>query len=378
MREYYAASLSAFFDAVREIAEKEAEDNRNGVKQDRNTDGRDIPLLWYRGLTENSYTLLPTLYRSEPEFNKLLAYNQVRQKEDARYQHFKSRTYHLIKSNPDLENEWLEIYQHHRGKTRLLDWSESAKTALSFAVEDFLDTRNEEKQKGGRATSTPTVTVINPSRLNRKAYQYFYQHEEIIRDAVSELFPGDSVGCMAASQKMRDNMEQYENILFSAPEDIEMGGVLSLCVLEDMRDMAGSQFKQRITSMEFNPFHYLALRYYTDALPVLIESDTAPILPPLAILHPYHSERIRKQRGTFSIYPNYVLSKRMQELKEKRGIDARTMESQWDINSLLSRIYITNPAEVAKELLYAGERRTELYPGLDDHAWRLETQMYYV
>lgn len=371
MREYYAASLSEFFDIIRKIAEKEVREESVQKKR--------IPQLWYRGLSGNYHTLLPTLYRNKLFDDTALAYNQIKQKEDSRYQHFKARTFHLIKTNPNLQSEWLEIYQHHMGKTRLMDWTESAKTALCFAVEAFLDSRDGEDLNIKRATNTPTVTVINPSELNRKVYQYFCQHEEMIEKAVRELFPNNISECKKAVLEIQGNMAQYEDVLFAPQnEDVEMKGIVSLCILEDMRNMAGDQLKQRIVNMEFNPFYYLILRYYTDALPVCIERETDLILPPLAVLHPYHSERIRKQRGTFSIFPNYVLGKTMKELKEKREVDVRTMERQREVNALLSRIYITNPRRVAEDLLYAGERRTELYPGLDDYAWLLETSKYYV
>ncbi len=408
MREYYAASLSEFFEVVKQIAEqdqkesleeekrkrereekskktqeeKEEEKREEEKKEEENwkkkRDGR-IPQLWFRGLSGNSHTLLPTLYRGDSYGDMPLVYNQIKQREDARYQHFKSRTYHLIKTNPNLQSEWLEIYQHYMGKTRLLDWTESAKTALCFAVEAFLDSREDENLKQKRKTITPTVTVINPSKLNYKVYRYFYEHEEMLQRAVEELFPGDFAGCKKTVQNIQDSMSRYEESLFAPKNlDIEMQGIVSLCVLEDMRDMAGDQLKQRIVNMEFNPFYYFILRYYTDALPVHIEREELSVLPPLAVLHPYHSERIRKQRGTFSIYPNYVLSGKMRELKEKRNVDVRTMERQREVNPLLYRIYITNPRRVAEELLYAGERRTELYPDLDDHAWLLETSEYYV
>ena len=72
---------------------------------------------------------------TDTEFNAALQLNA-----DYRYQHFKARVFHEIDTNPELRSEWLEIYQHHFGNTRMLDWSESAKTALSFAVEPYLDT----------------------------------------------------------------------------------------------------------------------------------------------------------------------------------------------------------------------------------------------
>lgn len=366
MREYYVSSLGEYFAAIEKIVENDSEKREN-----------EIPLLWFRGLTENNHTLLPTLYRKETLVSGDMKYNLFKQKEDTRYQHFKSRTYHLIKTNPDFENEWLEIYQHHEGKTRLMDWSESAKTALSFAVEAFLDSRDTDDLKKKREKITPTVTVINPTALNRIAYRYFMEHEELVCNTLKELIV--ATGRAATSHDICDCMRKHEDSLFAPKKgDTEMAGIVSLCVLEDMRNISWGQLKNRIRGGEINPYYYLILRYYTDALPVCIERENQEILPPLAILHPYHSERIRKQRGVFTIFPNYVFSERIQELYDKRNIDVRVMEYQKSVNPLLSRIYITDAQKVAKELLYAGERRTELYPGLNDFANLLETTKFYV
>lgn len=367
MREYYVSSLGEYFAAIEEIAESDSEKRKN-----------EVPLLWFRGMEYSHYKLLPTFCRKETLVSGDMEYNLFKQREDTRYQHFKSRTYHLIKTNPDFESEWLEIYQHHEGYTRLLDWTESAKTALSFAVEAFLDSRdNDDNFKKKRETITPTVTVINPTALNRIAYRYFAEHEEMVCNALKELM--SVLERTDTSHYVCDCMRNHENSLF-APEkgDTEMAGIVSLCVLEDMRNISWEQLKRRIREGEINPYYYLILRYYTDALPVNIEYENQEILPPLAILHPYHSERIRKQRGVFTIFPNYVFSKRIQELYDRRNIDVRVMEYQKSINHLLNRIYILDAQRVAKELLYAGERRTELYPGLNDFANLLETTKFFV
>lgn len=55
---------------------------------------------------------------------------------------------------PSEELEWTQIAQHHGLPTRLLDWTESATTALYFACEKNL-------QKDG------IVFLLNPVALNR-------------------------------------------------------------------------------------------------------------------------------------------------------------------------------------------------------------------
>ncbi|MCM1124215.1 MAG: FRG domain-containing protein [Butyrivibrio sp.] len=368
MTEYYVYSLGEFYDAVNKIALAE-----KGIEERKEL----FPAFWYRGFAHNHYTLLPSLYRQKTfKYADSIVYNQVKQMEDSRYQHYKSRAFHIVNSNPDLESEWMEIYQHYLGKTRMLDWTESARTALSFALEAYLNTKEDLHIERERETLTPVVAVINPHRLNEKAYQFIADSEGLIEKAVSDLFPAVSERTLLV-KKMMENMADNKDIFFSEnSEDQEMQGIVSLCVLERMRDMAGVGLKERIWNFEFNPFYYLVLRYYTDALPISVKSEKEKILPPLAILHPYHSDRIRKQRGVFTVFPNYELDEPLVELLKKRKVDVREMERQSCINSLISKIRILNPRRVAKELLYSGERRTELYPDLDVYAEVMETSKF--
>lgn len=118
------------------------------------------------------------------------------------------------------------------------------------------------------------------------------------------------------------------------------------------------------------------MRYYSDALPFLIE-DSSNILPPLAILHQYQSERIRAQRGVFTIFPNYIMSSGIQRMKSI-GYDCRMLENQRYIENCLYKIRILNPNEVAKEILYSGERQTELYPENEYYVHTLEANKFFV
>ena len=40
------------------------------------------------------------------------------------------------------------------------------------------------------------------------------------------------------------------------------------------------------------------------------------VLPPLCVVHPYHSERIKAQRGFFSVFPHYREQERDQDLRD--------------------------------------------------------------
>ena len=86
-----------------------------------------------------------------------------------------------------------------------------------------------------------------------------------------------------------------------------MEGIPCLSVLHDLASQTRHNLQNLLKQKEFNPYYYLLLRYYADGLPVFIdESQEEDFLPPLAVLQPYHSIRIKEQKGVFTIFPNYI------------------------------------------------------------------------
>lgn len=368
MKIYNVSSLSQFYEAVDDLHCKMKQSSEVSAENSPGKGG-----LWFRAHGYAHYQLLPTLYRGKYyKSNKTNTYSQMNLKEDLRYQHFKARVYHSIHSNPVRESEWMEIYQHHFGSTRLMDWTESARTALLFTLEARIDTRTDKKLEYERWHQTPCVWVLNPYLLNFRAYDFLAG-----RMGNQKQF----MGTLSKSTNFRDlcrEMKNNKEIYFNVPdEDIEIQGILSLCVLEDYRASLGAELEQYVKNLQFNPFYYTALRVYSDGLPYIISDEKEHILPPLAILHPYHSERIRSQRGVFTIFPNYILGASAQEYISKRKIDIRAMENQPYINDCLACINILNPSKVAETLIKSGGRRTELYPDIQNYADVIETKDYY-
>lgn len=363
--EYHVSSLSEYYEVINCIGEKE---KKKG----------DSIRLWFRGHSKSNYSLIPTLYRGENyKSNSEGTYTEMNLKESLRFQHMKARAFHCVDSEPSYQSEWQEIYQHHFGKTRLMDWSESAKTGLSFSVEPYIDTSDNRELKYKRQHITPCVWVLNPYRLNEMVYdymsEYLYDDMELVFQRVYDIDVKFKKICM----EMKQNKELYFDC---KKADIDIKGILSLCAIEDYRKTLGSYIVNAVNSYEFNPFYYLALRMYSDALPVKISDygkNGGKILPPIALLHPYHSERIRAQRGAFTMFPNYVLEGKANAMLKYRKIDGRDMINQQYISDCLHVIYIHNAKNVAKTLLYGGERRSELYPDLQVYADLIETKKYY-
>lgn len=159
---YTVANLAEYYESITDIA------HLDGAKAG-------TP-LWFRGHPYSYYNLLPSIMRmddTQDQINKNETYGTKKLKEDYRIQNYKARVFHLTPSKPSMKLEWQALYQHNLGKTRLMDWSESARTALSFALEAFINPRELKDLDYHRCNSTPTIWVLNPKRLNEKTYSFF-------------------------------------------------------------------------------------------------------------------------------------------------------------------------------------------------------------
>lgn len=79
--------------------------------------------LWFRGHSDVSYKLLPSLAREGGV-----------DKESLLTKRFRQNAYPYRLTPPQSEWEWLFLMQHYGVPTRLLDWTESPLVALFFAV----------------------------------------------------------------------------------------------------------------------------------------------------------------------------------------------------------------------------------------------------
>ena len=109
-------------------------------------------LVWFRGQANLAWPLLPNIaraiegYPNGPMNQELPAIKRFKQNADA----FLARV-------PRDDWEWIFLMQHHRGLTRLLDWTESPLVALYFAL-------------GGSDVETDAVVwCLDPMALNTKS-----------------------------------------------------------------------------------------------------------------------------------------------------------------------------------------------------------------
>lgn len=323
-------------------------------------------MLWFRGHAQSDYQLLPNLQRNRHIVDigtSLPRYSVGNLWEEMRYQHFQARTHHLLQDEPTNTVGWTELSQHYGGKTRYLDWSESAIVSLKFALHDYL--RDSPKNN----VSTPCVWVLDPRRLNYEGYQLFVKDPLCyISNALDEF---DDKNLYQSIMHHIKNGTRYFSPSYSnssyryAEKDFAIDGIPCLSALEDLASYPRHSMGRMLKDGDFNPYYFLLLRYYADGLPVVLPLNNPDwMLPPLAALQPYHSSRIHAQRGAFTIFPNYI--ERDDLSKDKR--DLRSMEYQKLCEESLFLIRLFNPNKIAQQLASLGERQADLYSGIDNYA----------
>ena len=118
----------------------------------------DNSLVWFRGQGDSTWKLVPGLGRE----------NVAPEAESTLIKRFKQNALPHVEAKPSTEWEWLILMQHHRLKTRLLDWTESPLVALFFAVHDEIS-----------GLQDATLWCIDPIALNRHANVDFEHTLEI-------------------------------------------------------------------------------------------------------------------------------------------------------------------------------------------------------
>lgn len=106
--------------------------------------------IWFRGQSVFSWKLQPAFLRKDKNISEFTLITK-----------FKQNASLLIDRTPTTYYDWLFQMQHHGVPTRLLDWTESALTALNFAVDDS----NKLKKDGA-------LWILLPTELNKNANIY--------------------------------------------------------------------------------------------------------------------------------------------------------------------------------------------------------------
>lgn len=344
IHKYYADSLEQVMYYVDEIG-------------NRYKDSGMTKALWFRGHEYAHYNLEPNLFRgAQYKYNSLLTYSNNHLREDYRYQHFMARNYDKTDyREPHSIFEWQEVMQHFFSKTRLMDWSEFLFSALEFALEAYLIPYNNLEISEKRRKMQPTLWVLQPNQLNMQVYDSITGERDfpILAKVLSDMdwFTRNEIG-----MELKNGKEIYFSL--DNRSDHNFSDIVSLTALEQLRRSYTGHEIEAVKRRELNPFFYILSRIYADGVPV--EYNT---VPPLAVIHPYHSQRIKAQKGVFTVFPFYILGDTEEQIKKMNvNFNPVSMEYMSKCQSSLYEIHLTNPAKIAEQMRMIGCKSSDLYP----------------
>ncbi len=349
----YAESLSEIYEHINGIVKEITEEE----------DCECNPVMWFRGHARADYHLEPNIFRgAKYSYNDAETYSNNHLREEYRFQSFMSRNYDNVDYRmPQTVIEWQEVMQHFFAKTRLMDWTESLTVALEFALESFITPVKDLEISERCRIADPVVWVLQPMKLNKAVYGSFIEEsQEKDWELIRKTLTTDDASSLAEQIGRELQKEEQRGIYYDIKDDNDknINTMVGLSSLEIIRMAYKGREMEALRNFEINPFFYLLLRYFSDGIPVQADS-----LPPLAIIHPYHSQRIRMQKGVFTVFPYYIPNKQMKKIQEEcERYSLFGMEYMPKCIQCLHSIHILNPERVAKELMQTGAKRGNIYP----------------
>ncbi len=152
-----------------------------------------------------------------------------------------------------------------------------------------------------------------------------------------------------------DSISQF----FESAESCHIDYILNLSEINDEIVRDRIRLKQMLLGDVINPLYYLLTRIYSDGY--ILDKYK---LPPLAVVQPYHSERIKAQKGVFTVFPFYKVNSKFynrERLKEV-GINPDAMSFNSIARECLYKIVLEKPQKLAYEILANGMNESWLYP----------------
>lgn len=354
--------VSSFGEYVNTVSKLSGED----------TNKKEPGVLWFRGNGHEKFSLLPSLFRTNTRTCRQDGtghYSSMHYAEDVRTQHYNAKNFHFFAKEPSSRVEWLEVMQHHGVKTRVLDWSESSVHSLLFALEPFFDDLKFKNEV--RRSTVPCVWVLEPQRLNKKIFELLKDESPLRKEIFKELeIVGEDCEEWNQINQVIARYGCFDNYL-KTDETKHIDFLVNLSSVNDEVFRDRVRLKQMLCSGDIvNPYYYMLTRIYSDGL--VLEDRK---LPPLAVVHPYHSERIKAQKGVFTVFPFYERKKGEDFDHLKINLDA--MEWNALAGDCLHKIIIRNPQQIAYQMMANGINVSWLYPEMPIVSNEIENHCIY-
>lgn len=315
-------------------------------------------LLWFRGEAQIKFSLIPSHFRQ----NRMMVndggwrqYSNLHYAEEIRMHHFNAKNYQFLAQKPSSRIEWLELMQHYGTQARVLDWSESSTHSLLFALEPFCSNMSDKDISAW----TPCVWVLEPQGLNKDIFLALGEDLELQREILNRADLG-----VKERKKIMTNLSRFltEKNLdeYMGDENAKhIGFIMNLSAIDDELLKESNMMKILAKSNSgVNPMWVFLSIIYSEGY--ILKKRT---LPPLAIVQPYHSERIKTQHGVFTVFPYYEeMSNDKRNFLKLLNINPDSMSFNKIAQRHLYKIVLRQPQEIARELLMNGVSRSWLYP----------------